>query len=124
MSQARLLCVGLFIAMASAAGCSAVEAPGATETEAHSAAVPIAGWYMQNASGAIFQPCGSVDSLVVDAPDLTRRARDFNLQDDLPVYVRLRGSRHGNAFEVASVEQFGSPMPVRDCPMAGTQIMQ
>jgi hypothetical protein len=118
MSQASLLCVGLFI-NAALAGCTAVETPGAAATEAHSADVLIAGWYMQNAKGAMFQPCGSADSLAVDAPYLRQRARDSDLGDDLPVYVRLRGSRSSNAFRVASVEQFGSPAPVHDCPMTG-----
>jgi hypothetical protein len=84
----------------------------------------MAGWYSQNAKGAIFQPCGSSPLSIPDSAALRQRARDFDLQDDLPVYVRLRGTRSGTSFEVASVEQFGSPTPIRDCPMSGTTIQR
>lgn len=83
---------------------------------------PASGWYAQQGQQARFQPCGEEAMLVVDGADLRRRAREFGLQDGDPVYVRLLGTRAGGEFHLDRVMQFGSPVPVRDCPMTGTSL--
>lgn len=105
------------------AGCVGREVP-TTETRGRTNSVLVAGWYTQSARGALFQPCGSPALQIEPSTDLRERARDFGLQADLPVYVRLLGSRNGNSFDVAAVEQFGSAVPIHDCPMTGTTIQR
>lgn len=87
-------------------------------------ATPVSGWYAQQGAQARFQPCGEETLPVVDGADLRRRARDFGLQDGDPVYVRLLGTRAGGQFHLDRVAQFGSPVPVRDCPMTGTSLQR
>ena len=73
---------------------------------------------MEHGGQAIFQPCGG-GSLRIDGSALSGEAKRFGLTDDNPVYVRLRGTITGDRFDVSSVEQFGSPEPVRNCQMTG-----
>lgn len=106
------------------AGCGAVQAPqGPNETESPASGT-VAGWYIQDASGATLQPCGSPALAVVDGVALRERAHAFGLQDGHPVYVRVHGDRTGTEFRPGTIEQFGSPVPVRDCPMTGTNIQR
>jgi hypothetical protein len=79
-----------------------------------------AGWYMEHGDMGMFQPCGQEKSLTVDSADLRQRAKDFELEPNTPVYVRLSGTSDGSTFTVTGVDQFGSPVPVRDCSMTGT----
>jgi hypothetical protein len=74
---------------------------------------------MEHDAEGSFQPCGHADSLRVDSADLRARAREFGLDADTPVYVRVAGSIEGSTLQVVRVEQFGSPTPVRDCAMTG-----
>jgi hypothetical protein len=95
--------------------------PTSTPAEpAATAAETQAGWYMEHGDGGTFQPCGQDKALTVDSEELRQRARDFGLEPDTPVYVRLSGASDGSTFTVARVDQFGSPEPVRDCRMTGT----
>lgn len=78
------------------------------------------GWYREHGGQGLFQPCGSETVYRVSAqPELRSRARGFGLQPDTPVYVRLEAAMERDTLEVARVVQFGSPTPVRDCPMTG-----
>ena len=95
-----------------------VAAPAQSPPAAKEATVR-AGWYMEHGGVATFQPCGQ-GSLRIEGAAIASEAQRFGVTDDNPVYVRLRGTVSGDRFEVASVEQFGSPEPVRDCPMSGT----
>ena len=79
----------------------------------------IAGWYMEHGGMTMFQRCGNDTQLSVDSAELRARAKDFGLDEGNPVYVRVAGTVNGNTLTVASVEQFGSPTPVRDCGMTG-----
>lgn len=89
------------------------------------AAAPLAGWYVQEAARATLQPCGALQRLaVVNGAELRQRADGFGLQDGDPVYVRVLGSSTDSEFRLDRVEQFGSPTPVRDCPMTGTTIQR
>ena len=87
-------------------------------------APPTAGWYVQGGADATFQPCGAAQLRVADGAELRRRAADFGLQDGDPVYVQLLGSQRDGEFHLSRVEQFGSRVPVRDCPMTGTTIQR
>ena len=81
------------------------------------------GWYTQQAGKAELRPCGGATALQVDnGAALAARARDFGLLDGDPVYVKVHGVRSGTALRVSQVDQFGSPTPIRDCPMGGTSI--
>ncbi len=89
-------------------------------------AQPLNGWYLQGTSGSRLQPCGqSVQWRIGDKADLPERAKAFGLQDDTPVYVKLlarvsgASNDSGKKVDVVRVEQFGSPIPVRDCGMTG-----
>jgi hypothetical protein len=75
---------------------------------------------MQHGDMGMFQPCGQEKQLTVDSAELRQRAREFGLEPDMPVYVRLSGTSDGAGFAVTRVDQFGSPDPVRDCSMTGT----
>lgn len=82
----------------------------------------LAGWYWQHGEQELLQPCGQSQPLTVArSPALRERALAFGLEPDMPVYVRVRGtlSPASNGLAVAQVEQFGSPDPVRDCPLTG-----
>ena len=101
----------------------------AGDAEGAAAATPAAtsgryaGWYLQRAGTGRFQPCGrDAQWAVGQGADLAERARDFGLMDDTPVYVRVTGDFHDGVLDVRSVEQFGSPTPVRDCAMTGVVI--
>lgn len=91
--------------------------------QAHSGQ-PMAGWYVQRGGDATFQPCGAAHLRVANGAEFRRRAADFGLQDGDPVYVRAFGSRRDGEFHMSRIEQFGSTVPVRDCPMTGTMIQQ
>jgi pyruvate/2-oxoglutarate dehydrogenase complex dihydrolipoamide acyltransferase (E2) component len=91
-----------------------------TPTPASTAVEALAGWYMEHGDTGTFQPCGQPTSLTVDSADLRQRAREFGLEPETPVYVRLSGTTEGSTFSVTRVDQFGSPEPVRDCSMTGT----
>lgn len=83
----------------------------------------LAGWYSQASGQARFQPCGQSRALEIsDSAELGARAKDFGLMEGDPVYVRLAGSERDGQFDVARIEQFGSPVPIRDCPMSGLTI--
>ena len=110
------------VAAAPAVSAPSTSAPSAATPDAH----PLNGWYLQGASGSRLQPCGqSVQWLIGDKADLQARAKSFGLQDDTPVYVKLlarvsdASSNSGKKLDVVRVEQFGSPIPVRDCGMTG-----
>lgn len=82
----------------------------------------LAGWYWQQGEQELFQRCGQSEPWTIDrSPVLRERARAFGLEPDMPVYVRVRGtlSPASGALVVAKVEQFGSPDPVRNCPLTG-----
>ena len=80
----------------------------------------MAGWYMEHAGARTLLPCGGAGPLPIsDAGNLPARAREFGLEDDLPVYVRIHALSRKGALVVASVDQFGSPTPVSDCAMTG-----
>jgi hypothetical protein len=79
-----------------------------------------AGWYMEHGQAATFLACGAQAAWpVASSRQLSQRARAFGLAPDLPVYVRVRGSRKEGRLVVTTVSQFGSPTPIRDCPMTG-----
>lgn len=102
-----------------ALACAPMQEPGST-TDA-----PVSGWYMQHDARASFQPCGATQRLaIVGGGELRQRADEFGLQDGDPVYVRLLGDSIEGDFRLSRVTQFGSPVPVRDCPMTGTTIQQ
>lgn len=83
----------------------------------------VTGWYTQQDGSAQLRPCGGATALQVDnGKALVARARDFGLQDGDPVYVKVHGVRTGTTLHVERIDQFGSPTPVRDCPMGGTTI--
>lgn len=103
--------------------CAPVQSPPGTAPAASSA--PVAGWYVQDATRTLLQPCGAAAGLVVvNAGELRKRATDFGLRPGDPVYVRVQGTRTAGEFRLTRVEQFGSPVPIRDCPMSGTMIQQ
>lgn len=109
-------------AMVALAGCAAADKPTPEKTSAR-ADQAYAGWYMQHAGQGTLQPCGQAQPLRVSASaDLPTRARDFGLDEDTPIYVRVMGSVSGNEVVVSRVDQFGSPTPVRNCAMNGVVI--
>ena len=77
------------------------------------------GWYMQHGDMGMFQTCGQTQSLTVDSADLRARAKEFGLEPNTPVYVRVHGTIEGTTLSVVHVEQFGSDTPVTDCGMTG-----
>ncbi len=110
------------VAAAPATSAPATSSPSASTSDPH----PLNGWYLQGTSGSRLQPCGqSVQWRIGDRADLPERAKAFGLQDDTPVYVKLlarvsgAGSSSEKKVDVVRVEQFGSPIPVRDCGMTG-----
>jgi hypothetical protein len=99
------------LAVPALAACA--QAPQAAAAPAHR------GWYLQSGDRQRFRPCHGATLEVVEGGSLRARARTFGLQPDTPVYVELRGRVRGGALSVTAVEQFGSPAPVRDCPLTG-----
>ena len=96
-------------------------APDATTVVATTTA--FTGWYTQQGGSAQLRPCGGESAFqVANGEALTARAREFGLQDGDPVYVKVHAVRSGAALRVERVDQFGSPTPVRDCPMGGMSI--
>ncbi len=94
----------------------AMDKPPMAETKSHT------GWYMERAGQGLFQSCGQSQQLRVSASaELRSKARDFGLDENTPVYVRLSGvqSADGTELVVSQVEQFGSTTPVRDCGLTG-----
>ena len=98
------------------------DAPNATPVASSTA---FSGWYTQQRGIAQLRPCGGAAALQVDNGEaLAARARKFGLQNGDPVYVKVHGVRSGTTLRVEQVDQFGSPTPIRDCPMGGTMIQQ
>ena len=84
-----------------------------------------AGWYMQRAGQGSFQPCGAARPLrVTSSADLPARARTFGLDENVPIHVRVTGVVSGSVIAISRVEQFGSPVPVRDCALTGVVVPQ
>ena len=108
------------------AACSAAERPSAGEATPQTIAAPAsvhAGWYLEHAGQPRFQPCGQPQSLrIAVAADLPVRAKAFGLDEDTPVYVRVKGTISSGELRVVAVEQFGSPTPVRNCGLTGVAI--
>lgn len=101
-------------------GCMAAERKPDGVADAGDKAQAYAGWYMEHGGQGMFQPCGQSQSWRLSrAGDLPARARTFGLQPDTPLYVRVTGSVRDNALAVTSVEQVGSPTPVRNCGLTG-----
>ena len=134
MSTTNLGCLLALVTAIAFTGCVAAEkSPEATEKPAAAGDKPAPvgaakadgqvyrGWYMEQAGQGMFQPCGQSRQWRVDSPELRTQAKDFGLQQDTPVYVRLfvTQSAGGEELSVSRVEQFGSPTPVRDCAMTG-----
>ena len=106
-------------------GAIAISCSAAAGASSPARAETYAGWYTEHSGRGSFQPCGSATSLSVSQlGGLRARAKKFGLEADTPVYVRLSGvvSAVRNEFSLVRIEQFGSPTPVRDCPMSGLQI--
>lgn len=103
-------------------GCAAADKPTPEKTPAGTDQA-YTGWYMQHAGQGTFQPCGQAQPLQVSASaDLPTRAKAFGLEEDTPIYVRVTGSVSGSEIAIATVDQFGSPTPVRNCAMNGVVI--
>jgi hypothetical protein len=103
-------------------GCVVTDKP-STETTSATSGQIFVGWYMEHAGQGSFQPCGQSQPLrVSSSADLPVRAKNFDLGEDTPIYVRVTGSVRGDEIAVARVEQFGSPTPVRNCAMNGVVI--
>lgn len=118
---------GLAIALATwsmmAAGCVGAGSPATGQASAAEESRPYSGWYMESEGRGRLQLCGESRALAVEeSGDLRRRARAFGLAEDTPVYVRITGTAGDGRITVARVDQFGSPTPVRDCPMTGVVI--
>ena len=94
-------------------------APPAVDPAAPPASEAMAGWYMQHGDMDMFQTCGQTQSLTVDSADLRARAKEFGLQPNTPVYVKVHGTIEGTTLSVVHVEQFGSDTPVTDCGLTG-----
>ena len=108
-----------FVAAILISGCAAAENSAAPQGHTY------AGWYTEHSGRGSFQPCGRAPALLVsESAELRAQAKKFGLDEDTPVYVRLSGvvSADRNEFTLSKIEQFGSPTPVRDCPMSGLQI--
>lgn len=115
------LCAVLLAVAGLTTGCVAAEKPATAGIDAP--ATSYAGWYMEHAGQATFQPCGQAQPWRITEPaDLPARARAFGLEPDTPVYVRLSGAAAAGAIAVTTVEQFGSPTPVRNCALNGVVI--
>jgi len=108
------------------AACSAAERTSAGEAAPQTTAAPTAvhtGWYLEHAGQPRFQPCGQSQPLrIAAAADLPARAKAFGLDEDTPVYMRVKGTISGGELRVVAVEQFGSPTPVRNCGLTGVVI--
>ena len=103
------------------AACSAAERSAAGE--AAPTGTPLAGWYLEHAGQPRFQPCGQPQPLrIAAAADLPARAKAFGLDEDTPVYVRVKGTISSGELRVVAVEQFGSSTPVRNCGLTGVAI--
>lgn len=109
--------IGLVAALT---GCNAAEK---TSIAASEPAQEYRGWYMEHAGQGSFQACGQAQPWrVTRSSDLPTRAREFGLTPDTPVYVRVSGTARDNTIAIATVTQFGSPTPVRDCALTGVVI--
>ncbi len=92
-------------------------------TGASASDATLAGWYLQAGDRATLQPCGEGLRLaLIQAAPLRQRAADAGMQPGNPIYVRLTGVRSAGEFKLTKVEQFGSPTPIRNCPMSGTMV--
>ncbi|MEO6155877.1 MAG: hypothetical protein ABIP16_09155 [Thermomonas sp.] len=124
-STGNSLAVSLAAIMLAACAPANIPSSAAPVTTATSTTTAFTGWYTQQGGSAELRPCGGATALQVDNGEaLAARARDFGLQDGDPVYVKVHGMRSGGALRVERVDQFGSPTPIRDCPMGGTMIQQ
>jgi len=106
---------------ASAGAVPAAEDPARSDTIAKTSGQEYRGWYMEHAGKGMLHACGQSQQWNVDSPALRSQAKEFGLDEDTPVYVRVFAtqSTDGGELVVARVEQFGSPTPVRDCAMTG-----
>lgn len=103
--------VGVAMALSS---CAAAETKSAAGGQAY------AGWYMEQGGKASLLPCGESKAWpIADSSDLRVKAKASGLSTDNPLYVRVKGNQTAGALEISSVEQVGSPTPIRDCPMTG-----
>lgn len=115
----------LFVSLAATVLAACAPAPIPSSAAPAASAVAVTGWYTQQGAVAQLRPCGDATALQVDnGAALAARARDFGLQDGDPIYVKIHGVRDGAALRLEQVDQFGSPTPIRDCPMGGTMIQQ
>ena len=82
---------------------------------------PYVGWYMEHEGQGTFQPCGQSRAWrITEYADLQDHAKATGLKSDTPVYIRITGAAKDDEIAVATVEQFGSPVPVRNCALNGT----
>lgn len=115
-TRKSLVVVGVFLLPL--LGCTSSNPKVESQVRVQTAA--IAGWYIESGGGASFQPCEGTPSLTVAPSEaLKKRAKDFGVSPQSPVYARLRGNIASGVLTVSAVEQFGSPTPVRDCPLTG-----
>lgn len=127
MSMHRVVALVVFAALA---GCSRPAAQGGNgaamppvpvaERGLAAGAQSYSGWYMVHGGVGSFRACGAASAWrIAAAGELPGRARAFGMDEDSPVYVRLHGIANASLLDVSTVDQFGSPTPVRDCPMTG-----
>ena len=117
----KMITLGLAAAF-SVAACAAERKDSTATSKGATAGQLYAGWYLQHADRATFQPCaGGKPWRISASADLPARAKTFGLDDDTPVYVRIAGSAHDDEIAVLRVEQFGSPT-VRNCSLTGVVI--
>lgn len=106
-----------FAAALALSACQAAETKPQGETGSYK------GWYLERAGQGYFQPCSSQEQWrVSDKGDVHAQAARFGLDENTPVYVVLSGEHATGTLDVKAVTQFGSPTPVRDCPMTGVAI--
>lgn len=106
---------------AAAGAVPAAEEPARSDTIATTSGQEYRGWYMEHGGKGMLHACGQSQQWNVDSPALHSQAKEFGLDEDTPVYVRVLAtqSADGGELMVARIEQFGSPTPVRDCAMTG-----
>lgn len=83
-----------------------------------------AGWYMEHAGRGYFLPCGGASQFrVIGDVDIHAAApKNVVIEDDMPVYARFSGTILNDELEVTQVQQLGSSIPMKDCPLNGVAI--